>query len=94
VNTKLFSKVKKILAHYLLSFSVDGRISTVVIKKHDFAEARQRIGRDQQFKELCFLKITENLNKNQVIKAAVKYAHGKLSPSSPFFAGIPFIPTL
>ena len=40
--------------YYQLSFSVKGRSSTMFIKPDDVAEARRRIKRYKQFKELSF----------------------------------------
>jgi len=40
--------------YYQLSFSVKGRSSTMFIKQNDVAEARRRIKRYKQFKELSF----------------------------------------
>ena len=40
--------------YYQLSFSVKGRSSTMFIKKEELAEARRRIKRYKQFKELSF----------------------------------------
>ena len=42
------------LGLYKLSFSVKGRSSTMFIKQEDVAEARRRIKRYKQFKELSF----------------------------------------
>lgn len=40
--------------YYQLSFSIKGRSSTMFIKQNDVAEARRRIKRYKQFKELSF----------------------------------------
>lgn len=40
--------------YYQLSFSVQGKHSTMFIKKEDLAEVRRRIKRYQEFKRLCF----------------------------------------
>jgi hypothetical protein len=40
--------------YFQLSFSVKGRSSTMFIKKEDVAEARRRIKRYREFKELSF----------------------------------------
>jgi len=40
--------------YYQLSFSVKGRSSTMFIKEQDVAEARRRIMRYKQFKQLSF----------------------------------------
>ena len=39
--------------YYQLSFTVGGKSSTMFIKKEDLPEARRRVKRYQQFKELC-----------------------------------------
>ena len=39
--------------YYQLSFTVGGRSSTMFIKKEDLQEARRRVKRYRQFKELC-----------------------------------------
>jgi hypothetical protein len=47
--------------YYQLSFSVKGRSSTMFIKKEELAEARRRIRRYKQFKELLFELVQANV---------------------------------
>jgi len=48
--------------YYQLSFSVKGRSSTMFIKQEDIAEARRRIKRYKQFKELSFELVQANVD--------------------------------
>jgi hypothetical protein len=48
--------------YYQLSFSVKGRSSTMFLKQDDVAEARLRIKRYRQFKELSFELVQANVD--------------------------------
>lgn len=48
--------------YFQLSFSVKGRSSSMFIKKEDIAEARRRIKRYKQFKELSFELVQANID--------------------------------
>lgn len=50
--------------YYQLSFSVDGKSSTLFVKKKDASEVRKRIRRYKKFKELC----------RELVKASVEQA--------------------
>jgi hypothetical protein len=48
--------------YYQLSFSVKGHSSSMFIKQEDIAEARRRIKRYKQFKELSFELVQANVD--------------------------------